>query len=149
MPVLPTTLEEVVKAVILDDPNLQDYFASQGRVLEDALFPRALDESNPADTLGPNTPTPFLIVEIGGRAGQLAIYSDVTIRVYDNPEQRYWRIEDTINRLQRALDHVQLPKTEDGYVSWQRTDNAYVSPRTTDDDWRMNMMYVRFNVYGA
>lgn len=148
MPVLPTTLEEVVDAVILNDPALVDYFTSQGRVLEDALFPRALDESDPEDTLGPNTPTPFLIVETGGRAGQLAIYSDVTIRVYDDPDQRYWRIEDIINRLQRALDHVQLPRTEDGYVSWQRTDNSYVSPRQTDPDWNMNMMYVRFNVFG-
>jgi hypothetical protein len=145
---LPTTLEEVVKAVIQDDVAIQDYFTSQGRVLQDALFPRAQDESNPYDILGPNTPTPFLIVEVGGRAGNMAIYSDVTIRVYDTPTQRYWRIEDIIQRLSVALNHKMMPQVEDGYTAWQRTDLSYVSPRLTDPDWNMNTMYVRFIVYG-
>jgi len=145
---LPTTLEELVKIAILADGPLADFFLAQGRVLEEALFPRAQASGVAKDVLGPNTPTPFLIVETGGVSGQIALYSDVTIRVYDDPRQRYWRIEDITNLLSRALDHKQLEPAQDGYDNWQRLDRAYVSPKLTDPDWQKNWKYIRFNVYG-
>jgi hypothetical protein len=149
--VLPTTLEEVLKAVILADGPLADYFDAQGRVLEDALFPRATTTGTPKDILGSTTPTPFLVLELGGSPGNYVIYSDFTVRVYDDPKQRYWRIEDIINLVQRAFAEYAdntLPKTQDGYDQWQTVRRRYVSPRLVDPDWQKNQKYIQFDVFG-
>lgn len=148
---LPTTLEEVVKAVILADGPLADYFTSQGRVLQDALFPRATTTGTPKDILGANTPTPFLVLELGGIPGNFVKFSDFTVRVYDDPKQRYWRIEDITNLVERAFEQYAdspLPKTQDGYKQWQTVRAMNVSPKLVDPDWLKNYKYVQFDVFG-
>lgn len=144
------SLEEVVMGVLLADEPLADYFTERGRVLEEAVFwpGRALDESDPADVLSANTPTPFAIVRFGGVAGDLALYSGFTVTIYDAPDNRFWELYKMVRLVIAALNRKYPAGSVAGFPQWQRIDHTYTSSGQVDPDWSLHNMFVRFQIYG-
>lgn len=150
---LPISLEEVVVSTLLTDEDLLNYFASRGRVLEAALFHpmRALDDSDPADILGTNTPKPFALLQMGGETGTTnnPIYATFTLQLYDDSENRYNELRRMAALAQNALDRKFMPSVQGGFTQWFRVDANGVSPPIFDMDYQCDNMFVRFACYGG
>jgi hypothetical protein len=148
---LAISLEELAVQTLLDDAPLVDYFASRGRFLEEALFHpmRALDDTDSADILGPDTAKPFAIMQMNAEQGIFPIYSGFTLELFDEADNRYNELRKMVQLVRDALDHKFMASTASGYTQWFRVDAITNSPPQTDPEYLCDTMFVRFQVYGA
>jgi hypothetical protein len=137
-----TTLEGLVRPELTT--ALSAYLTSIGRDPSSAFFPTA------AGSPSGGTPTPFLVTRYGPITGDAGfMHGSFSTYIYDNTEQRYWRIEDMVNILRKYFNRFMLGPTIPGSVRWLRTYHQVTSGHQTDDAWNLNLMLIRFDVYGT
>jgi len=137
-----TSIENLVRDEIAGLTLLTNYLNGLQPPRDPAtvLYPRADEDPGAA------TPTPFIVARYGPRVGRITLLGTFELFVYDDPAQRYWRIEDIISYLNHHFDYLRFGVTTGGGPQFFRAFHQLDSARSVDDGWGKNYMSARYEV---
>jgi hypothetical protein len=108
----------------------------------DGLFPQA--DRSPDGAL----PCPFMVMKVGGEAGNINKFSSFALYAYDTSRRKYWRLEEIMHELKKQLEGHPMPPMRPGYGRWEKLRWEFKSTHLTDGGWEKNMMFCRLSLMG-